>query len=121
MMKKILTILLVCLLPLAAGAQTTVKKRSTAAKAATTATTKAGAKTTAKATAQTKAKKSTSKQAKASKATAGKSSGAFIVISKKDLNLRVYSKDSVLLAEYPACLSKNKGDKQRKLRSEHSE
>ncbi len=111
-MKKILTILLVCLLPLAAGAQTTAKKRSTAAKAATTATTKAGAKTTAKASAQTKAKKSTSKQA--SKATAGKSSGAFIVISKKDLNLRVYSKDSVLLAEYPACLSKNKGNKQRK-------
>ena len=40
--------------------------------------------------------------------------GAFIVISKKDLNLRVYSRDSVLLAQYPACLSKNKGDKQRK-------
>ena len=38
----------------------------------------------------------------------------FIVISKKNLNLRVYSRDSVLLAQYPACLSKNKGDKQRK-------
>ena len=43
--------------------------------------------------------------------------GAFIVISKKDLNLRVYSRDSVLLAQYPACLSKNKGDKQRELKT----
>lgn len=41
----------------------------------------------------------------------------FIVISKKDLNLRVYGKqnsDTVLLAQFPACLSKNKGNKQRK-------
>ena len=41
-------------------------------------------------------------------------SQTFIVISKKDLNLRVYSKDSTLLAEYPCCLSKNKGNKQKK-------
>lgn len=42
---------------------------------------------------------------------------AFIVISKKDLNLRVYDVvkgDTVLLQEFPACLSKNKGNKQRK-------
>ena len=42
---------------------------------------------------------------------------SFIVISKKDLNLRVYDVvkgDTVLLQEFPACLSKNKGNKQRK-------
>ena len=43
-----------------------------------------------------------------------KGNGSFIVISKKDLNLRVYSKDSTLLAEYPCCLSKNTGNKQKK-------
>lgn len=45
------------------------------------------------------------------------SRGEFIVISKKDLNLRVYGKqggDTVLLAEFPACLSKNKGNKQKR-------
>lgn len=42
---------------------------------------------------------------------------SFIVISKKDLNLRVYDVvkgDTVLLQEFPACLSKSKGNKQRK-------
>ena len=42
---------------------------------------------------------------------------SFIVISKKDLNLRVYDVlkgDTVLLQEFPSCLSKNKGNKQRK-------
>lgn len=42
---------------------------------------------------------------------------SFIVISKKDLNLRVYDVvkgDTVLLQEFPVCLSKNKGNKQRK-------
>ena len=42
---------------------------------------------------------------------------SFIVISKKDPNLRVYDVvkgDTVLLQEFPACLSKNKGNKQRK-------
>ena len=43
---------------------------------------------------------------------------SFIVISKKDLTLRVYDKnekgDTVLLKEYPCSLSKNKGDKQKK-------
>lgn len=42
----------------------------------------------------------------------------FIVISKKDQRLYVYGKtaggDTVLMAKYPACLSKNKGQKQRK-------
>ena len=40
----------------------------------------------------------------------------FIVISKKDLNLKVYTEqngDTVLLAKFPVCLSKNKGNKQR--------
>ncbi len=41
----------------------------------------------------------------------------FIVISKKDLRLYVYGvagKDTLLLAKYPVCLSKNKGQKQRR-------
>ena len=93
-MKKILLIMLVCLLPMAACAGSADQKKS-AKKAKTT----------------TVAKKSSKKTA----ATAG--NGSFIVISKKDLNLRVYGKqggDTVLLAQFPACLSKNKGDKQRK-------
>ncbi len=93
-MKKILVMMLVCLLPLAACAGSADRKKS-AAKAKTT----------------TVAKKSSKKTA----ATAG--NGSFIVISKKDLNLRVYGKqggDTVLLAQFPACLSKNKGNKQRK-------
>lgn len=65
-------------------------------------------------------------QAQSKKGTAAKknvtaaartSKSAFIVISKKDLNLRVYDVvkgDTVLLQEFPACLSKNKGNKQRK-------
>ena len=114
-MKKILTILLICLLPLAAGAQTSTKKRSTAAKTATTATVKSSSKASAKSSAQKASTQKTGKKATTKKAAASKGmNGAFIVISKKDLNLRVYSKDSVLLAEYPVCLSKNKGDKQRK-------
>ena len=42
---------------------------------------------------------------------------AFIVISKKHLCLSVYGKKegaTVLLARYPACLSRNKGNKQRR-------
>ncbi len=49
-------------------------------------------------------------------ANASTSRSEFIVISKRDLNLRVYGKqgnDTVLLAQYPVCLSKNKGNKQR--------
>ena len=42
----------------------------------------------------------------------------FIVISKKDLRLYVYGKtasgDTVLMAKFPVCLSKNKGQKQRR-------
>ena len=41
----------------------------------------------------------------------------FIVISKKDLNLRVYKAekgDTTLVQQFDACLSKNKGNKQRK-------
>ena len=72
---------------------------------------KGGAKKAAKTTAVTKTKKNTAKKAAT---TAAKGNGSFIVISKKDLNLRVYSKDSTLLAEYPCCLSKNKGNKQKK-------
>ena len=72
---------------------------------------KGGAKKTAKTTAVAKTKKNTAKKAAT---TAAKGNGSFIVISKKDLNLRVYSKDSTLLAEYPCCLSKNKGNKQKK-------
>ena len=41
----------------------------------------------------------------------------FIVINKKDLKLRVYDPnggDTTLVKEYDVCLSKNKGQKQRK-------
>ena len=72
---------------------------------------KGGAKKSAKTTAVAKTKKSSAKKAAT---TTTKGNGSFIVISKKDLNLRVYSKDSTLLAEYPCCLSKNKGNKQKK-------
>ena len=41
----------------------------------------------------------------------------FIVISKKDLNLRVYealATDTVLIAQYPVCVGKNLGNKTKK-------
>ena len=88
---------MVAVLALGTGTQALAQKKTVSKKPA---------KTTAVAS-----KKSTKKSA--TKATT-KSNGAFIVISKKDLNLRVYSRDSVLMAEYPCCLSKNKGNKQRK-------
>ena len=91
-MKKILLLMLVCLLPMAACASPADQKKSSK-------------------------KAKTTKVAKKSTATAATANGSFIVISKKDLNLRVYGKqgkDTVLLAEFPACLSKNKGNKQRK-------
>ena len=94
MMKKFFLMLLVCLLPLAVCATQADQKKNSKKKAKTTAVAK-----------------------KQQTATPAKDKGTFIVISKKDLNLRVYGKqgnDTVLLAEYPACLSKNKGDKQRK-------
>ena len=53
----------------------------------------------------------------ATTSTSNSTKSSFIVISKKDLNLRVYDVvkgDTVLLQEFPACLSKNKGNKQRK-------
>ncbi len=43
-------------------------------------------------------------------------STAFIVISKRDLRLRVYAPingDTTLVAHYPVCLSRNKGNKER--------
>ena len=98
-MKKILSLMLVCALTaFVASANGTEQK-------------KGGAKKAAKTTAVTKTKKNTAKKAAT---IAAKGNGSFIVISKKDLNLRVYSKDSTLLAEYPCCLSKNKGNKQKK-------
>lgn len=90
-MKKALSLLMVCVLAMGLSTQTTAQKKAAARKTART------TKTTTKST-----------------ASKSKGNGSFIVISKKDLNLRVYSKDSTLLAEYPCCLSKNKGDKQRK-------
>ena len=41
----------------------------------------------------------------------------FIIISKKDLNLRVYealATDTVLIAQYPVCVGKNPGNKTKK-------
>ena len=69
------------------------------------------------ATAQSKAKaKKVSQKAKTEKVSKA-SKSSFIVISKKDLNLRVYDVvkgDTVLVNEFPACLSKNKGNKQKR-------
>ena len=69
------------------------------------------------ATAQSKAKaKKVSQKAKTEKVSKA-SKSSFIVISKKDLNLRVYDVvkgDTVLVKEFPACLSKNKGNKQKR-------
>ena len=43
---------------------------------------------------------------------------AFIVVSKHDQTLSVYDRnaagDTVLMAQYPCCMGKNKGDKQRR-------
>ena len=43
---------------------------------------------------------------------------AFIVISKKDLKLRVYDRnaagDTIIVAQYPCCMGKNKGNKQKR-------
>jgi len=91
MMKKALSLLMVCVLAMGLGIQATAQKKTATRKAA-----------------------KTTKTTKAAKTAAPRNSGAFIVISKRDLNLRVYNKDSTLLAEYPCCLSKNKGNKQRK-------
>lgn len=98
MIKKIFLLATVCMIALAATcAQPTDKQPSKKSTKKTTAVAKKPAKKTSTAT------------------TAG--NGSFIVISKKDLNLRVYGKqgkDTVLLAQFPACLSKNKGNKERK-------
>ena len=68
-------------------------------------------------TAQNKAKaKKVSQKAKTEKVSKA-SKSSFIVISKKDLNLRVYDVvkgDTVLVKEFPECLSKNKGNKQKR-------
>ena len=96
-MKKIFAIVMVCVLAFGLGTQAFAQKKTGSKKPA---------KTTAVAS-----KKSSKKSATTS---SKPKNGAFIVISKKDLNLRVYSCDSVLMAEYPCCLSKNKGNKQRK-------
>lgn len=91
-MKKYLSMMLVCVLTLAACAHNSGQKKNVARQVAKTA-----------ATAQSKPAKSSNR--------------AFIVISKRDLNLRVYEPqggDTVLLAEFPACLSKNKGNKQKR-------
>ena len=70
------------------------------------------------ATAQNKAKaKKVSQKAKTEKVSKA-SKSSFIVISKKDLNLRVYDVvkgDTVLVKEFTACLSKNKGNKQKRV------
>ena len=49
--------------------------------------------------------------------TVNKSDSCFIVISKENLSLKVYEpcdKDTVLIAVFPVCLSKNKGQKEEK-------
>ncbi len=67
--------------------------------------------------AQNKAKKAKKAGTVQNEPTRKASKLSFIVISKKDLNLRVYDVvkgDTLLLREFPVCLSKNKGNKQRK-------
>lgn len=91
-MKKILLLIAVCMIATAATCTQPQAKSKTAKTTKKTATVKKAASTTG-------------------------ASGSFIVISKKDLNLKVYGKqgnDTVLLAQFPACLSKNKGNKERK-------
>lgn len=56
-------------------------------------------------------------QRKATGRICNKGDGSFIVISKQDLNLRVYRPqqgDTTLLVEFPACLSRMKGNKQKR-------
>ncbi len=95
MIKKILTIVLIMVM---AGAVTDV----------------AGA--TKKKVKLNRAKTTNVAKPKKDKAEAKTSRKEFIVISKKDLNLKVYTErggDTVLLAKFPVCLSKNKGNKER--------
>ena len=98
MIKKIFLLVTVCMIALAATcAQPADKQQSKKSTKKTTAVAKKPAKKTS---------------------TATTTNGSFIVISKKDLNLRVYGKqgkDTVLLAQFPACLSKNRGNKERKV------
>lgn len=67
-------------------------------------------------TTATEGKKTTKKVASATTAKVA-TKPYFIVISKKDLNLRVYKAengDTTLVQQFDACLSKNLGNKQRK-------
>lgn len=99
MIKRIVTLLIVAALCVAApGPMDAAKKQKVKAKVALTKQNSQKAKSKSKPVAAESKKKD------------------FIVISKKDLNLRVYSPqggDTVLLAQFPVCLSKNKGNKQR--------
>lgn len=67
--------------------------------------------------AQSRKGKTTRKSTTSSVRVPEEKKGLFIVISKRDLNLRVYRAidgDTTLVEEFPACLSKNKGNKQRR-------
>ena len=62
-------------------------------------------------------------QAAQPKAAPAAKRNTLIVISKRDLNLKVYRAekgDTTLLATYPACLSKNKGAKTAARRHAHA-
>ena len=99
MIKRIVTLLIVAALCVAApGPMDAAKKQKAKAKVALT------------------KQNSQKAKSKSKPVTAESKKKDFIVISKKDLNLRVYSPqggDTVLLAQFPVCLSKNKGNKQR--------
>ena len=99
MIKRIVTLLIVAALWVAApGPMDAAKKQKAKAKVALT------------------KQNSQKAKSKSKPVTAESKKKDFIVISKKDLNLRVYSPqggDTVLLAQFPVCLSKNKGNKQR--------
>lgn len=98
-MKRIATLLLIALLTTAVTPAFSAPKKA-----------KAKAKT------ELAQKKAVKKKMPAKNVDAKVNRNEFIVINKRDLNLRVYGKqgrDTVLLAQFPVCLSKNKGNKQK--------
>ena len=106
MLNRIIIILMLALVPCASIAQ----QKGKSSKPATTQTTKSA--TTKQAAKVNKAQKNIAP----AKGTQTRRTG-FIVISKRDLVLSVYDRnaagDTVMVAQFPCCLSKNKGNKQK--------
>lgn len=120
MLNKIIIILMLALVPCASIGQ----QKGKTAKPATAQTTKAASgKKSVKATPAAKVNKPQKNIAPAKTASAAPTKAAkasrtgFIVISKRDLVVSVYDRngagDTVMVAQFPCCLSKNKGNKQK--------